>query len=89
VYLAALGAAIERIHADRAGVAAIYLEETKEKVTVESILAILGDPEFQFGLTPQKMVMIAHFMHRIGSIKHDPESWQALFFPEIHALPGS
>jgi NitT/TauT family transport system substrate-binding protein len=89
VYLAALGAAIERIRADHAAVAAIYLEETKEKDTVENILAILSDPEFQFGLAPQKMVMIAHFMHRIGSIKNDPESWQTLFFPEIHALPGS
>jgi NitT/TauT family transport system substrate-binding protein len=89
VYLDALGAAIARIQADRAGAAAIYLAETREKDTVENIVAILSDPEFQFGLAPQNTVTMVHFMHRIGSIKQDPESWKDLFFPEIHQLPGS
>jgi len=89
VYLDALGAAIARIHADRAGAATIYLAETKEKDTVENIVAILSDPEFQFGLAPRGTVMIVRFMHRIGSIKQDPNSWKDLFFPQIHQLPGS
>jgi NitT/TauT family transport system substrate-binding protein len=31
----------------------------------------------------------ASFMAEVGSIKAKPESWKDLFFPEIHALPGS
>ena len=31
----------------------------------------------------------ADFMHRVGTIKKQPESWQELFFPEIHDRPGS
>jgi len=31
----------------------------------------------------------ADFMHSIGSIKNRPASWRDLFFPEIHAAPGS
>ena len=31
----------------------------------------------------------AEFMHEIGSIKHAPESWKDLFFPEIHGAAGS
>jgi len=89
VYLAALGAAIERIHADPRGMAAIYLAETGEKDTVENILAILKDPEFEFGLAPHNILKVVRFMHRIGSIKNDPQDWKELFFAEIHALPGS
>ena len=29
------------------------------------------------------------FMHAIGSIEKRPASWRDLFFPEIHAAPGS
>ena len=28
-------------------------------------------------------------LHRTGRIKHEAKSWQDLFFPEIHADPGS
>jgi NitT/TauT family transport system substrate-binding protein len=31
----------------------------------------------------------AAFMHEIGSIRHRPSEWTELFFPEIHAVPGS
>jgi NitT/TauT family transport system substrate-binding protein len=89
VYLAALGAAIERIRTDPHGMAAIYLAETGEKDTVETILAIIKDPEFEFGLAPHSILTVVRFMHRIGTIKNDPASWKDLFFPEIHQLPGS
>jgi hypothetical protein len=34
-------------------------------------------------------VKYAAFMHSIGSIDNLPQSWQELFFPEIHGAPGS
>jgi NitT/TauT family transport system substrate-binding protein len=89
VFLATLTEAIERIRADKRGVAEIYLAFTKDKDTVENILAILDDPEFEFGTTPKATAKIIGFQHRIGSIKQNPASWQDMFFPEIHALPGS
>jgi NitT/TauT family transport system substrate-binding protein len=89
VFLATLTDVIASIHADKRGAAEIYLAATKEKDTLENILAIVNDPEFQFGTTPQHTVKIIAFQHRIGSIKQNPASWQDLFFPEIHAMPGS
>jgi len=70
-------------------VAEIYLAFTKDKDTLENIVAIISDPEFEFGTTPQNTVQVISFMHRVGSIKVAPAGWQDLFFPEIHAQPGS
>ena len=38
---------------------------------------------------PLKVGMFADFMHRVGRLSAKPGSWTDLFFPEIHALPGS
>ena len=29
------------------------------------------------------------FMQRTGAIKDKPDSWKDIFFPNVHALPGS
>ena len=29
------------------------------------------------------------FMHKSGTIKVKPASWQEMFFPNMHGLPGS
>ncbi|MBV8167573.1 MAG: ABC transporter substrate-binding protein, partial [Alphaproteobacteria bacterium] len=89
VFLATLEDAIARIKRDKRGVAEIYLAFTKDKDTLENIVAIISDPEFEFGTTPQNTVQVISFMHRVGSIKVAPAGWQDLFFPEIHAQPGS
>lgn len=89
VYLATLTEVIERIRADKRGVAETYLDFTKDKDTIENIMAILNDPEFEFGTTPKGTAKIIGFQHRIGTIKQNPATWQDLFFPEIHNLPGS
>ncbi len=31
----------------------------------------------------------ANFMYQTGAIKVKPDSWRDLFFPNVHALPGS
>jgi NitT/TauT family transport system substrate-binding protein len=52
------------------------------------VLSMLGDPGIQYTLTPQKMMVYASFMTRIGTLKVTPDSWKDLFFPYIHDQPG-
>jgi NitT/TauT family transport system substrate-binding protein len=40
-------------------------------------------------MTPENTMKYAAFMEEVGTIKVKPDSWQDLFFPEIHGLPGS
>ncbi len=89
VFLATLEDTIAQVRTNKRAVAEIYLAATKDKDTLENILAIIEDPEFQFGTTPQNTVTVIAFMHRVGTIKVAPAGWQDLFFPEIHAQPGS
>jgi NitT/TauT family transport system substrate-binding protein len=89
-YLAALEAAIAFIRSDPQGAAEIYLKAMNDKKTpAAEIVAFLGTPETEFGTTPRKVFPLAQFMHRIGRVASQPESWRDLFFPEIHDRPGS
>ena len=47
------------------------------------------DPDLEFSLTPHAVGKLAEFMYERGIIKAKPNSWQDLFFSEIHDLPGS
>ena len=55
----------------------------------EEVATLLTDPEISFTTVPQNTMRYAEFMHSIGSIENLPASWQELFFPEVHDLPGS
>jgi NitT/TauT family transport system substrate-binding protein len=56
---------------------------------VEELTEVLRDPDIKFTTTPQNVQKYAEFMHDIGSIQNRPDSWRDLFFPELHAAPGS
>jgi len=88
-FLAALTESIDMINQDRRKAAEIYLQVTKEKTSLDEILAILEQPGFNFGTTPQNLLKMTQFMHRIGSLGIEPTTWQDLFFPDIHHLSGS
>jgi NitT/TauT family transport system substrate-binding protein len=88
-FLAALTESIDMINADRRKAAEIYLQVSKEKTSLDEILAIVSQPGFNFGTTPQNLLKMAQFMHRIGSLGIEPKSWQDLFFPDIYHLSGS
>jgi hypothetical protein len=34
------------------------------------------------------VMQIYGFMHRVGSLKNMPATWQDMFFPEVHGLKG-
>jgi NitT/TauT family transport system substrate-binding protein len=85
----ALKEAIERIARDKRGAAEIYLQVSKDKMTVDQVLKLVDDPGTRFTTTPEKTMQYAEFMYSIGSIKVKPESWRDYFFPEVYDQPGS
>ena len=88
-FVAALDEATAMINRDRRAAAETYLRVSHDKSSVDSILAMLNDPEIVFTTTPQNVMKYADFMYKTGSIKVRPESWKDLFFPNAHSLPGS
>ena len=87
--LAAIKEATGIINADKHAAAELYLRMTGARQSVDSLVAILADPDIEYTLTPQKVKQYADFMQQVGSIKVKPDSWKDMFFPEIYDLPGS
>jgi NitT/TauT family transport system substrate-binding protein len=78
------------IKASRGAAAEIY-EATAghEDISIEDLTDMLGDPDADFAVAPAGTQHLAAFLHQIGRIKHAPDSWQQLFFPEIYKEPGN
>jgi NitT/TauT family transport system substrate-binding protein len=87
--MAALREATDSINADKKRAAEIYSEEGGGKEKVDFLLKIMEDPQVHYTLAPERILPYAQFMHKVGIIKHDPQSWKDLFFPEVYDLPGS
>lgn len=88
--LKALDEAIDVIVSDKEDAAGILLASTAESgFSRDEIVAVMNDPSVKFTTTPEHVMKYAEFMHDAGSIKKRPSSWKELFFPEIHASPGS
>lgn len=77
------------INRNKREAAEIYLQMSRDKSTLDDILAILNDPQVVFTTVPQKTMIYAEFMHKDGMIKLKPDSWRDMFFPNAHKLPGS
>jgi NitT/TauT family transport system substrate-binding protein len=89
-FVDALTGADAYIKTHRGGAAEIYVDLAKDQgLAVEDLTDMLGDPDTSFEIAPAGLQRIAAFMHRIGRIKHQPDSWQQLAFPEIYKQPGS
>ena len=88
-FVKALDEATEMINRDKTWAAETYLRMSKDKDSLQDILAMLNDPLIVFTTTPQKVMKYVNFMARTGVIKVRPESWKDLFFPNAQGLPGS
>jgi NitT/TauT family transport system substrate-binding protein len=88
-FLKAFAEATATINRDKPAAAAFYLKVSKDKDSVDNILKLLNDPQIVYTQTPQNITKYSDFLFRIGSIKQKAATWQDLFFPEIHHLPGS
>lgn len=85
----ALSESIETIRKDKRAAAKVYLEQAQDKKnTVDDIVRMIDDPDYEYTLRPEKVQKTAEFMHQIGNIKRRPDSWKDLFFPEVHPLKG-
>jgi len=84
-----LSEAIQIINKDKRAAAKIYLEQAQDKKnSVDDIVKIIDNPDYEYTLRPEKVYKTALFMNQIGSIKKKPASVRDLFFPEVHSLGG-
>jgi NitT/TauT family transport system substrate-binding protein len=88
-FIAAEDEASELVTKDPKAAAEIYLRVTKEKLTVDELVDIIKQPGAIFSSTPQRTMLWADYMHRIGLIKQKPTSWKDFTFPMIHDRAGS
>ena len=88
--LRALQEANRLIVEDRRTAASLLVASTPDAgFSIDEMVAMLEDPAIKFTTTPENIGKYADFMHRIGSIQTKPASWKDMFFPDIHAAPGS
>ena len=88
--LKALQAAIAFINADKKAAADVFLASEEGKGwKLDDIMEILNDPDVRFTTSPESVMKYAAFMADVGSIKVKPNSWQDMFFPDIHGVPGN
>lgn len=87
--LAALEEAMDLINADKKNAAHTYVDEEHSKLSPEFVEKILEDRDFVVTPVPRGIMKYAEFMHRTKSIRNLPRSWKDVYFPEIHAEPGS
>jgi NitT/TauT family transport system substrate-binding protein len=88
-FIAAVDEASDMVMNDTKTAAEIYLAVTKEKITVDELVAVMKQPGAIFSATPVRSMMWAEYMHRIGMIKQKPASWKDFTFPNIHDRNGS
>jgi NitT/TauT family transport system substrate-binding protein len=80
----------EFIKLRRGAAAEIY--DTMEKgndIPIEELTDMLGDPDTAFSPAPAGIQRLVAFLQQTGRVKHSPDSWQQLFFPEIYKQPGN
>jgi NitT/TauT family transport system substrate-binding protein len=88
--VAALSEADEFIKRSPGAAAEIYASMTRDQPrSIEDLTDMLGDPDIAYTPAPAGMVHLTDFLRQIGRLKHKPDSWQLLFFPEIYKLSGS
>lgn len=86
--IAALKEATEIVNKDKRAAAALWIENSKSKLSLDMVGKIVASPQVQWTLTPENTMKYADFMSGVGTLKVKPSSWKDYFFPEIHDLKG-
>jgi NitT/TauT family transport system substrate-binding protein len=69
---------------------AIYKEVTGDKTEVAKLADMLSQPGMnEWNLFPQGTMKFATHLHKVGSLKTMPASWQDYYLPLSHDLAGS
>jgi len=87
--VAAMNEADKLIKANPKRAAEIYLAVTKEKTSVDDLVAMITSPKIAYRLAPSATFPVAQFLHRTGRVKNQASSWKDLFFPSARNLSGS
>jgi NitT/TauT family transport system substrate-binding protein len=87
--IAAFDEATQMLNQDVKPAARYWIDNVKSKLSVEQVAQIASGPQVKWTMVPESTMKYAEFMHAVGSIKITPATWKDLFFPEVHALPGS
>jgi NitT/TauT family transport system substrate-binding protein len=88
-FLTSLRQAIELINTNPKEAVRIYLEEDEAKLDPDFLLKLVTSPEAKYTTTPLNVTKYATFLAKTGAVKVKADSWKDLFFPEVHAEPGS
>jgi NitT/TauT family transport system substrate-binding protein len=85
----ALSEAINIINKDKRAAAQLYLDVAHDtKSSLDEVVAMISDKDYDFTLKSNKVFATAQFMAKIGSIKQSPATIGDLFFPENAAQKG-
>lgn len=84
-FLDAMKESVEFIQQHKDEAARIYVQATHSKQPIDKMLA---DPTITFDVAPHGVMKFATFLHAIGTIKNQPQSWKDVYFPEVHNLAG-
>ena len=87
--LLALEEATGLVNADRAAAAALWREDVKSRLPLETAVRVVSGPQVRWTMTPEATQSYAAFMHTAGTVRVAPASWKDMFFPEAQALAGS
>ena len=85
----AMEEAMEFINANQRAAAEMWVKAEKSKLAVDFAEKLIKDPENKWTTTPEKVMVYADFMHRIGAIKEKPASWKDLCHAAVHGKQGS
>jgi len=85
----ALGEAMLFIGNNRGDAIRIYIQAEKSKLSPDFLAKMLDGPDMRFTVTPENTIKYAHFMHKVGMLKNQPQSFKDYYFPEVHDLQGS
>jgi NitT/TauT family transport system substrate-binding protein len=88
-FLKAFEESLRIINADKRAAAQTFLDMEKQGLSLEEVLEILNDPDVRYTTSPENVMKYADFMAGVGSLKARPATWQEMFFPAIHGVPGS
>jgi len=87
--LLALEEATGIVNQDRAAAAALWIEDVKSRLPIETVGRVVSGPQVRWTMVPESTMAYASFMRAAGTVRAAPASWQDMFFPEAHGRGGS
>ena len=86
--VAAFDEAIVWINADKRRAGQLYLEMSRDKMSLDDLMAILNAPDYIFDRTPRRVGSALRMLNKTGTIRTKAQSWKDMYFPEAQQLPG-